>query len=389
VRRRDASAKGGWAYEAHLMILGEGYCSPATRARREGAADLQRVGGVDGNVSNLAVVSFPRSYSPADGEVASTRVILSEEERARLAQKRRQDRARQRALNRSRRAGNPQRYQLSHRQRKRAERRGSAGLDKREVVVPGGGRLVDVSGRPQQAYRDDVLSKGYRRTRGRHAEAAASFQEARTHRARRTAAAIVAVHGPHLTIEEGNVGAWFLRWGRSCLAFTPGRLIRALEEECTASGGSLVRVSTSRTALSQRCLCGAWVPKALGQRIHACPTCGLTGDRDLVSAALAAFTDLDDPGDPTGARVDDDLARRAQRAFGQRLQAAVAESIVLRPLGATAARQTPQVERGRASARRNAGHCLVPIPAGSTASPPGSHARNPGSHNGQYLWDSA
>ncbi|HET6346782.1 MAG TPA: zinc ribbon domain-containing protein, partial [Myxococcota bacterium] len=276
-------------------------------------------------MSNLAVVSFPRSYSPADGEVASTRVILSEEERARLAQKRRQDRARQRALNRSRRAGNPQRYHLSHGQRKRAERRGAAGLDKREVVVPGGGRLVDARGKPSRSYRDDVLSKGYRRTRGRHAQAAASFHEGRTHRARRAAAAIVAVHGPHLTIEEGNVGAWFRRWGRSCLAFTPGRLIRALGEECTASGGSLVRVSTSCTALSQRCICGGPVPKALSQRIHACPACGLTGDRDLVSAALAAFTTLDDPGDPTTARVDYDLARRTQCAFGQRLKAAVAE----------------------------------------------------------------
>jgi hypothetical protein len=85
VRRRDASATGGWAYEVHLMILGGGYRSPMTRARRAGAARLQRVGGVDGNVSNLAVVSFPRSFSAADGEVASTRVTLSDEETAKLA----------------------------------------------------------------------------------------------------------------------------------------------------------------------------------------------------------------------------------------------------------------------------------------------------------------
>jgi hypothetical protein len=389
VRRRDASAAGGWAYEAHLMILGAGYCSPATRARREAVADLQRVGGVDGNVSNLAVVSFPRSFSPADGEVASTRVSLSQEKKARLAQKHRKDRARQRALHRSRRAGNPQRYRPSHRQLKRAERRGSAGLVERQVGVPGGGRVLDARGRPEQPYGDDALSKSYRRKRGQHAEAAASFQEARTQRARHTAAAIVAVHGPNLTTEEGDVSLWFRRWGRSCLAFTPGRLIKALDEECSASSGSLVRVGTYGTALSQRCLCGARVPKALGQRVHACPTCGLTGDRDLVSAALAAFTSFDDPGDPTTARVDDDLARRAQRAFGQRLQAAVAESTVLRPLGATAARQRPTARRGRASARRNAGHCLVPTPAGSTFSPPGSHGRNPGSHNGQYFWESA
>jgi hypothetical protein len=333
VRRRDASATGGWAYEVHLMILGGGYRSPMTRARRAGAARPQRVGGVDGNVSNLAVVSFPRSFSAADGEVASTRVTLSDEETAKLAQQRRKDRARQRALDRSRRSGNPQRHHPSHRQRKRAERRAAAGLGERQVTVPGGGRIVDARGRPCHPYRDDVLSNGYRSRRGEHAEAAASFQQARTHRARDTAAAIVAVHGPHLSIEDGNVSTWFRRWGRSCLAFTPGRLIRALDQECAASGGALVRVSTSRTALSQRCLCGARVPKALGDRMHTCPACGLTGDRDLVSAALAAFTSLDDPGDPSTARVDDDLARRAQCAFGRRLKAAVAESTVLRPLG--------------------------------------------------------
>ncbi len=95
VRRRDASAPGGWAYQAHLTILGPGYRSPATLARRQAAADLERVGGVDGNVSNLAVVSFPSSYSPEDGQVASTRVTLSEGEQAGLARRRLQDRARQ------------------------------------------------------------------------------------------------------------------------------------------------------------------------------------------------------------------------------------------------------------------------------------------------------
>jgi hypothetical protein len=43
------------------------------------------VGGVDGNVSNLAVVSFPRSAEPAGGEVTSTRITLSHQEQTRLA----------------------------------------------------------------------------------------------------------------------------------------------------------------------------------------------------------------------------------------------------------------------------------------------------------------
>ena len=199
----------------------------------------------------------------------------------------------------------------------------------------------------------------------------------------------MAAHGPHLRIEEGDVGAWFRRWGRACLAFTPGRLIGALDSECAASGGALVRVATSATALSQHCLCGARVAKTLAQRTHSCPHCGLTGDRDLVSAALAAFTTLQDPGLPASARVDYDHARRAQRAFGQRLQAAVAGSTVLRSIGAaTAARPLRMAGRGPASARRNAGHCLVPTPVGSIASPPGSHERNR-RHFGHDFWNGA
>ena len=158
-------------------------------------------------------------------------------------------------------------------------------------------------------------------------------------RARRLAAAIVDVHGPHLTIEEGSVSVWFRRWGRACLAFTPGRLVSALERECAAAGGALVRVGTAGTALSQCCLCGARVAKALGQRVHTCSACGLSGDRDLVSAALAAFTVVDRSGAPASARLDYQRSRRALRAYGQRLQAAVAESTVIRPRGSTAARR--------------------------------------------------
>lgn len=390
VRRRDASAPGGWAYEAHLTILGAGYSSPATRERRAAAVARERVGGVDGNVSNLAVVSFPRSLTPEDGEVASTRVTLSEAEKARLAEKRRKDRRRQRALDRSRRATNARQYQRSPRQRKHHQRRQARGLEERQVVVPRGARVADARGKPKQPYREDALSLGYRRRRAEHAEAAAGLQEARDQRARQVAADIVALHGNRLTIEKGSIGPWFRRWGRALVAFTPGRLIAALARECAAGGGALLRVGTQGTALSQHCLCGNRVAKDLGQRVHACPACGLTGDRDLVSAALAVFAHLEDPGDPNSARVDYDQSTRVLGAFNQRLEAAVAESTLTGPLTSMAARRRPpQARRGRAAARRNAGPCVVPTPDGSTVSPPGSHGRNPGFHNGQNLWKSA
>ena len=174
------------------------------------------------------------------------------------------------------------------------------------------------------------------------------------------------------------------------MAFTPGRLIAALERECKASGGMLLRVGTRHTALSQHCLCGARVPKDLGQRVHRCPDCGLDGDRDLISAALAVLAKPTQPSDPDSARVDFDASRRVLDAFNQRLEAAVAGSTVITPWGATAARRSPPwARRGRASARPNAGHRVVPTPAGSAVSPPESHDRNPGFHNEQDLWNSA
>ncbi|MGI5516473.1 transposase [Streptomyces sp. CA-106131] len=94
VRRRDASVLGGWAYEAHLMVLAEGYASPATRARRAAAVELCRVGGIDGNVSSLSVVSFPDTFDPADGEVSSTRIELTDPELVALEKARRKERGR-------------------------------------------------------------------------------------------------------------------------------------------------------------------------------------------------------------------------------------------------------------------------------------------------------
>lgn len=49
---------GGWRYYAHLIVLARGFEAETTITRRA-SAPRDRVGGVDGNVSNLAVVSMP------------------------------------------------------------------------------------------------------------------------------------------------------------------------------------------------------------------------------------------------------------------------------------------------------------------------------------------
>ncbi|MGV9563706.1 zinc ribbon domain-containing protein, partial [Streptomyces sp. NPDC003480] len=301
VRRRDASAPGGWAYEAHLMVLAGGYASPATKARRTAAATLERAGGIDGNVSNLSIVSFPSTFDPADGDIEATRIEPSDAELAALAKARRKDRGRRRALDRSRRASNPAQYGPSKRQQARAERRQAAGLPARAIAAPGGARAANKAGVPKQAYRRDSLSAGYRLNRARLAEAAATAAAAKDHRARRTAQEIISGHGANLVVEDCDIRTWYRRWGKALQATTPGRLITAIARECEKTGGRMLRASTFTTKLSQTCFCGATVAKTLADRIHACTACGLVGDRDKVSAALGAHVHLTDPGDPSTA----------------------------------------------------------------------------------------
>ncbi|MFE7713118.1 transposase, partial [Streptomyces sp. NPDC057486] len=323
VRRRDTSAPGGWAYEAHLMVLTSGYASPVTKARRQAAAALERRGGVDGNVSNLSIVSFPATFDPADGYVEATRIEPSDEELAAPAKARRRERGRKRALDRSRRASNPDQYRPSKRQQVRAERRAATGLPERTVDMPRGARAANKAGVPKQAYWRDSLSAGYRLNRARLAEAAATQAAAKDHRARLIAADIITDHGANLTVEDCDIRTWYRRWGKALQATTPGRLIAAIGRECEKSGGRMLRASTFTTKLSQTCFCGKKVIKTLAARIHVCTSCGLVGDRDKVSAALGAHVRLTDPDAPSTARLDIVQARHTQILFHEGLQEAL------------------------------------------------------------------
>jgi hypothetical protein len=340
------------------MVLCGGHASPATRARRHAAAELDRAGGIDGNVSNLSVASLPASLDPVDGQLASSRVELTEHELAALARLERKARDRRRALDRSRRAGNTAQYGPSKRQQKRVERRKEAGLAERQVVVPGGARVANAAGIPKQAYRKDDLSAGYRMDRARIAEAAASAAEAKDHRANRIAAGIVAEHGANLVVEDCDIRTWFRLWGKRLQATTPGRLIAAIGREAEKTGGRLLRASTFATKLSQTCLCGAQVRKSLSDRVHECPACGLTGDRDTVSAILAALVRLTDPDDPSTAHLDQALTRNTQILFTQGLQEALSSQPQrgARPTRGRTHAAARHASGQRASARRNTPH---------------------------------
>jgi hypothetical protein len=207
-------------------------------------------------------------------------------------------------------------YRLSKRQEKRARRRAEHGL-RLVDTIPMGPRIANAAGVPVQSFKKDMLSVRYRHLRAAQSAEAAASTKARRHRAREVAADVVATHGYQLVIEDVSVVAWSRSWGRAVAAFSPATLVAAIDCEARAVAalaggrGGVERASTRTTALSQHCPCGARAPKQLGDRTHDCARCQLRGDRDEVSAILASFVIVEQPGDPSSARVDYDAASRA------------------------------------------------------------------------------
>ncbi|HEY0986804.1 MAG TPA: hypothetical protein VGD80_07120, partial [Kofleriaceae bacterium] len=259
IRRQDLNARGGWHYEAHLLVLTTPYVSPSAQARRARVAieAMDRTAGVDVNVANITVASHAQGCA-----ICVTRIERDATQQQRDPGRRRRERRRQRALDRSRRAMNRAQYQLSRRQDKRARRRAAAGLPPVDVV-PMGPRNARTDGVPLQSYRKDQLSASYRRGRAAQAADAAGVAQARRDRAREVAADLVATHGYQLIVEDVSISAWSRSWGRAVAAFSPGILIAAIDREAravaTVAGGrgGVQRAATRTTALSQHCPCGA------------------------------------------------------------------------------------------------------------------------------------
>ena len=266
VRVRDRKAPGGWRYYAHLLTHQPGYQSAGTRARRAQIPTGRRAG-VDANVSNLALASFPDGH-PGQLHVEQITCTQDQHNAARAAKR---ARARQRALDRSRRNTNADQYGPSTRQAARAERRAERGLAAKQLINPGGPRHTRDGGVPLRAYRHDRLSGGYHRTRADHAAEARAASQAKHARARQVAARIVDTHGSTITVEDCTISTWARLWGKRIALFSPGMLVAALARECAAAGGALHRAGTRSTALSLHCLCGVRVPKTLAQRIHRLP----------------------------------------------------------------------------------------------------------------------
>ena len=202
--------------------------------------------GLDIGPSTLAMV-------PREGNAAL--VTFCEE----LAPTSHQKRRLQRKMDRQRRANNPDNYDVQGRVKK---------------------------GKKRLTWKE---SKGYQGTRRQLSNAERQLAAHRKSLHGHLAHTIVKV-GTTITLEKTSFFGWQKLYGKSIGLRAPGMFLAHLERLVARTGGTLTRISTFKTRLSQYChQCGRYEKKPLSQRWHHCP-CGVGPvQRDLYSAFLLAY----------------------------------------------------------------------------------------------------
>ncbi len=135
-------------------------------------------------------------------------------------------------------------------------------------------------------------SNGYKTTRRRLASQERKLAAHRKSLHGRLVHEIVA-QGNTIITEKISYKAWQKMFGRSVGLRAPGMFVELLRRTVATTGGTLHEVSTKRTKLSQFCHgCKMYTKKPLSQRWHHC-SCGIGPvQRDLYSACLASYLDL-------------------------------------------------------------------------------------------------
>jgi hypothetical protein len=241
---RRELVRGKTRYFALLCVVGQPYRSAAVHARM--AARPFGFVGVDFGPSLAAAVGPVDSHFHS---LASQTVLDKRASDAKLI------RCQQRALDRSRRAANPDCY--------------------------------DERGRTIKGKHPNRLSTRGVKLQARLTTAQRRSRINRLHERAERAKQIMYL-GTDLAYEAIDKRNWQHQYGKRVTFTAPGALRDLAKRECELFGGRTVELLTWILALSQHCLCGARVKKARGQKIHSCPSCGLGPlDRDLFSAYLA------------------------------------------------------------------------------------------------------
>ena len=179
----------------------------------------------------------------------------------------------QRKMERSRRANNPDNYH--------PDTKGKRG---RKTIVK--------KGTPKQGTRKWKNSQVYLKTARKKRE----LQRRKTAYAKtqnRNLINEILRHGKQLKTENISVKGWQKRYGKAIAEKSPGFVQSELKRKAENAGGSFIKFSTQKTALSQTHLNGERIKKPLSQRIHYDVT-GVVMHRDLFSAYLSRFVNQDE-----------------------------------------------------------------------------------------------
>ncbi len=149
----------------------------------------------------------------------------------------------------------------------------------------------------KDAFQNGKLPKGVRLKKTRNYQKLALKKKDRDRRMASHRKCVLG-HRAHEIMQLGHVvklenisyKALQKRYGKSVGESAPASLKASLFRTAEKLGGRGELINTFQTRLSQTCLCGEVKKKALSERTHSCPSCGLVIGRDTLSAFLGCFT---------------------------------------------------------------------------------------------------
>ncbi|GET41566.1 transposase [Microseira wollei] len=174
----------------------------------------------------------------------------------------------QRQMQRSQRCSNPQNYET-------------------DFTASAGGKSVVKKGKHKKGFRQWNKSKTYQKIARKKRELERRKSAYAKSQNRRIVNEILR-HGKQSKTENVSVRSWQKRYGKAIRAKSPGFVQSELARKAENAGGSLIKFSTQKTALSQTHLTGERIKKKLSERVHFDQT-GLAMHRDLFSAYLSRF----------------------------------------------------------------------------------------------------
>ncbi len=133
-------------------------------------------------------------------------------------------------------------------------------------------------------------------------------------------------YGRDIRVESQSYREFQGKFGRVAGYRAPGLFVAMLARKAGNAGGSVVELNTGALMLSSRCHCGKTKTKPLSQRWHICD-CGVVAQRDLYSAYLGYFAKGDTLDTLSARRCWEGAESLLQQAVSRAMESAIERSV--------------------------------------------------------------